>query len=208
MLCACSSRDFQNPIKKKESPNAEQPIEVKIDKPQTEIVNQQSPIVNPSSIDQRKAIVSLFESRLMGHTETDGWNDSPEIRMVLAPAKLTKEAYCAATVSWLYTTVGVPFNYTAWSPNLFPKDNIIYRQNDALIGFERIQIADVAGFYVASKKRIGHVGIFKATPEPKSNWCYVCEGNTSQKDKEGFFIHVRSKREIYRASSFINNTTP
>ncbi|MFN8356311.1 MAG: hypothetical protein U0Y10_17770 [Spirosomataceae bacterium] len=212
MAIGCSSADFESPIRPKKAQSSKT-TEKKVPSSQPD-----RPLANTNTIKGvlfaplpsqekgvRDRIIELFEKELLNHTETEGANSSPQIRMVLAPANLKKEAYCAATVSWLYVTVGVKgFKYSAWSPNLFPANRVIYRRNDALIGFDKIQKADVAGYYVAAKKRIGHVGVFQRTPEPKSNWCFVAEGNTSQQHQQGFFIKVRSKREIYMVSNFLD----
>ena len=226
LLCACSSNDFQNPVRKHEpsseaatglsSASSSQTDNYKtIEQGKTTKVDPQNKVSvtlkkKVSSDEAREQVTQLFIKKLLGKTENLGNNDSPEIREVLAPVGLVQEAYCAATVSWLYQKVGIAAPYTAWSPSLFPPKYVIYRKG-VTISLEGVNKADVFGLFVAKKGRIGHAGIFANTPESKSKWCYTYEGNTSDEgsldntEGDGFHAKMRSKREIYIVSSFIQS---
>lgn len=228
MFCACSGNDFQNPIKRKHERTSSEATTISqtvsgskpdtnknIEQGKTPKSNVQNsvPVAHKkrvSSQEARDQITQLFVKKLLGKTENLGNNDSPEIREVLAPVGLVQEAYCAATVSWLYQKVGIAAPYTAWSPSLFPPKYVIYRKG-VTISLEGVNKADVFGLFVAKKGRIGHAGIFANTPESKSKWCYTYEGNTSDEgsldntEGDGFHAKMRSKREIYIVSSFIQS---
>lgn len=123
---------------------------------------------------------------------------------MLKPFGLPKgTAYCAAYASYVYNTCGVKDHpNSVYSPNWARKEDAVYFKNR----FGKItdgKPADIVSFWIKSKGRVGHVGIFERY---QGNYVYTIEGNTSDmgdKGKDGIWGKIRHKSSIYTVTTYI-----
>ncbi len=111
--------------------------------------------------------------------------------------------WCAAFIAWVHEQCGIPGPRSAWSPDYFSPDRVIYYRGKV----QGIQPrpGDVFGNYYPSKGRIAHVGFIHRWPSDQQI-IQTVEGNTndSEKVREGIGVfHKRvSKRQIYKVSRY------
>lgn len=123
---------------------------------------------------------------------------------ILRPLRLPKgTAYCAAFVSYIYNLCNVTKHpNTAWSPDWAKPQDCVYFKNKFGVIKNGLP-GDVVSFWIESKKRVGHIGIFEVS---QGNYVYTVEGNTSDmgdKGKDGIWGKVRHKSSIYTITSYI-----
>lgn len=159
--------------------------------------------ISLSAYSQRPELVKTYRSQI-GVRETTGHNDGEAVESYLAYVGFNKGAsWCAAFVSWCHGQVGVGNPRSAWSPSLFPPEKLIYSRG----GINKRQSipGDVFGIYYDNLGRIGHVGFIDGV---KGNNYITVEGNTNDagsREGEGVYRKIRSKKTIYKISSFIDN---
>lgn len=137
----------------------------------------------------------------LGVSEKTGNNDGERVEEYLAVCGLSRgNPWCAAFVSSIFHWNGVEAPLSGYSPNWFPKSNVIWSRRD---GGKTPQKGDVGGLYYASKKRIAHVFFIDKWGDKDDNFVVTIEGNTSLKgEREGQGVEKlrRMKREIYKVS--------
>lgn len=141
----------------------------------------------------RLRIVKIAATEV-GVRERTGRNDGKRVESYLSIAGLHRgDPYCAAFVSWVFSTEGYARPRSGWSPDLFPSNRIT---KSALPG-------NVIGIYFANLKRIAHVGIIEKTAH---DWCYSLEANTNvngSREGEGVYRKRRHLKTIYRIADWI-----
>jgi len=138
--------------------------------------------------------------------EKTGNNDGKRVEEFLEVCGLKKgNAWCAAYVAAIFYWNGVKALLSGYSPNWFPKGNVIWTKTNQTI---TPQTGDVGGLYYASKKRIAHVFFINDWGKKDDNFVETVEGNTSLKgEREGQGVEKlrRLKRSIYKISSWIKD---
>jgi hypothetical protein len=144
--------------------------------------------------------VALTYSAQIGVRETLGSNDSPEIRQYLKSTNLSAPApYCAAMVSYCFTVNGIKNPKSAWSPNWFPKANLVNCKSSPPLQ------ADVFGVWYNNLNRIAHVGFIDQWPREGDHFISV-EGNTNDngsREGNGVYKKRRLKRTAHKISRWI-----
>jgi len=154
----------------------------------------------------RQCIIDCAEDYVGVKEETNN-NDGDIIEnLILSPLGFTAGTpYCAAFTSFIYRECNVPNNpNSAWSPSWAVKKYIIYKRNKKG-RIEDAKQGDIVCYYIASKGRVGHVGIFNKL---QGNYIYTIEGNTSDmqdKGRDGIFKRVRHQRSAYIITNFIDH---
>jgi hypothetical protein len=156
------------------------------------------------SVEYRARIDCVIDVALsqIGNAETS-WNEGEEINTYFDTFGFArKNPWCSLFVMFCFDSCGIVTEATAWSPSWFTKD-VIYKKG--AIDNKIPLPADVAGYYVKSKERIGHVGIVYRWQ--KNKVALVIEGNTSPRlgDSEGDCVAMvqRFKWEIYKVRRVI-----
>lgn len=151
----------------------------------------------------RERIASVYTAEI-GVRELTGRNDGVRVVEYLKAANLKKgDAWCAAFVTWTFKQAGVKTVISGYSPNWFPKSNVIYTIGKS--GNKKPLPADVFGIWFNSKNRIAHVGFIDNWPE-KNSHCITVEGNTNEagsREGDGVYRKRRLKTQIYKVSRWI-----
>lgn len=139
-----------------------------------------------------------------------GNNEGPQVTRYLRAAGLGPGyPWCAAMLAWVHEQCGIPGPRSAWSPDYFPADRVIYHRGHT--EGTAPQPGDVLGNYYPSKERIAHVGFIARWPGG-DQWVITIEGNTndSQHVREGVGVFRKrvSKRQVYKVSRFQNPQNP
>lgn len=142
----------------------------------------------------------------VGVREHDG-NTGPQVEAYLQAVGLGPGyPWCAAFIAWVHQQCGISGPRSAWSPDYFAADQVIYFRGH--VEGTAPEAGDVFGNYYPSKERIAHVGFIAAWPED-SQIAETVEGNTndSQHVREGIGVfHKRvSKRQIHKVSRYEHN---
>lgn len=111
--------------------------------------------------------------------------------------------WCAAYVSWSFQQDCVPNPKSAWAPDYFPLDKIIWDRRKDLK--QEVKAGDVFGIYFPNKGRIAHVGFIL---EWGNKTITTIEGNTNEagsREGDGVYKKFRLKSQIFQVSSWIKN---
>jgi hypothetical protein len=149
----------------------------------------------------RESVRKTYNSKLYVR-ETTGKNDGEDVEAFLKYTKLPKgNPWCAAFVCWTFGQNGVKNPRSAWSPSLFPLENIIYKPS--IKRYSTPLYGDVFGIYFSSKGRIAHVGFIDKWED---TFAVTVEGNTNEagsREGDGVYKKRRLKQQIYVVSRFI-----
>lgn len=155
----------------------------------------------PESIEPswRDSLVLIAESQV-GVRELTGKNDGKEVEAYLLTCRLKKgNPWCVAFLNWCFLEIGdtLPILHPAYSPEWFRDPvPVVYRKSWQKVDFISLP-AQVAGFYIPSKGRIGHGGLI--CWEDQNNY-YLIEGNTNvagSDEGDGVYRKIRDKDDVY-----------
>jgi hypothetical protein len=150
----------------------------------------------------RASIATTYHSQLYVR-ETEGPNNSPEIRQYLAVTGVkTPAPYCAAFVAWCFEQHGVVTVRSAWSPDWFPKAKLIYTKGKPFK--DKPRQADVFGIYYPELKRIAHVGFIDKWPP--GDYAITFEANTNtngSRNGNGNYLKRRVKSNLHSISRWV-----
>lgn len=103
----------------------------------------------------------------------------------------------------MYNTCGVKDHpNSAYSPMWAKKEDAVYFKN-RFGDIKESDSGDIVSFWIKSKSRVGHVGIFVSI---QGNYVYTIEGNTSDmndKGRDGVFGKTRHKSSIHTVTTYI-----
>jgi len=145
----------------------------------------------------------------VGVREMTGRNDGVEVENYLKYVNLSKgNPWCAAFVCWALGENEIENPRSGWSPDLFPKNKIIWERSKKITDLtnempsEVILQGDVFGIYFTDKKRIAHCGF---VDQANKSWIITVEGNTNDtggRDGDGVYRKRRLLNTIYTISSW------
>lgn len=160
----------------------------------------------------RQKIQQIYTSQI-GIRE-QGTNSGPQVQQYLSYVNLPKgNPWCAAFVCWVLGKANVPNPRTAWSPDLFKTNRIIWERAES--GKVKVEsrgkttnnrqpgIGDVFGIYFPDKKRIAHVGF---VDQWDGIWLITVEGNTNgsgSREGDGVYRKRRPVQSIYQVARYI-----
>ncbi|WP_240458443.1 CHAP domain-containing protein [Sphingobacterium luzhongxinii] len=133
-----------------------------------------------SGMEDRINIIKIASAEV-GVKEATGNNDGKRVEEYLRYTDLGKGYdWCASFVSWCYGQAGLSQPRNPWSPALFPKARVYWKQNKFANSHIRdfISKASIFGIYGAKAKRINHVGLVK---EISNNYLISIEGNSNNR---------------------------
>lgn len=144
----------------------------------------------------RPAIIETYRAEI-GVKEDTGKNDGKRVEEFLKAANLQKgNEWCAAFVVWVHRQHSVKVPISGWSPSWFPASNTIY---DRTKSDNKTPLAgDVAGIWVNTKGRIGHIFFIDEWKDGDTK-CTTVEGNYSNQVLRKF----RPKAQIYKVSRWL-----
>jgi hypothetical protein len=158
--------------------------------------------VFPETTQLREKLVALEQSQV-GVRELTGKNDGKEVEMYLRYVGRKKgDAYCAAGQSWSHGTLGIPNPMSGWSPDWF-RANLVYKRSEPRLLPFLARPGQVAGLYIQSKGRIGHVLMIK---QVMKNSYITTEFNTNgMGSDEGQGVHnlIRAKSDISVIADYV-----
>lgn len=160
----------------------------------------------------RQKVQQIYTSQI-GIRE-QGTNSGPQVLQYLSYVNLPKgNPWCAAFVCWVYGQANVPNPRTAWSPDLFKPNRIIWERaenrkvkvesSERTTNNRRPGIGDVFGIYFPDKKRIAHVGF---VDQWDGTWLITVEGNTNvsgNREGDGVYRKRRPVQSIYQVARYI-----
>jgi cell wall-associated NlpC family hydrolase len=133
--------------------------------------------------------------REIGVREKTGKNDGRRVEEYLHYVGLKKgQPWCAAYVSYIYSTSGFDKPRSGWSPDLFPASRLA---RSSLPG-------NVIGIYFKKQKRIAHVGIIL---KEEGDYIISAEGNTNiegSREGDGVYLKIRHRRTIYKIADWVS----
>lgn len=140
----------------------------------------------------------------IGVSEEGGDNKGDRIGDYLATTGLDEGyPWCAAFLSWGFTVNAVNNPQSAWSPDWFPDNKIIYRRGSNNHDYKDWEPTDVIGLWFQSKERIAHVGAIDTVID---NTVLSVEGNTndySEREGDRVMRKRRYKRQIHSVARYI-----
>lgn len=154
---------------------------------------------------KREQIQKAYTAELHVRERT-GNNDGKRVEEFLAVCGLGKgNPWCAAFVAAMFKWNGVIAPLSGYSPNWFPKANVIWTKSK---GGKTPQTGDVGGLYYKAKGRIAHVFFIDDWGNKDDNFVSTVEGNTSLKgEREGQGVERlrRLKMSISKISIWIKD---
>lgn len=154
---------------------------------------------------KREQIQRAYTAELHVREKT-GRNDGKRVEEFLAVCGLGRgNPWCAAYVAAIFHWNGVEAPLSGYSPNWFPKSNVIWTKSN---GGKTPQTGDVGGLYYKAKGRIAHVFFIDDWGDEDNNFVSTVEGNTSLKgEREGQGVERlrRMKLGISKVSSWIKD---
>lgn len=149
----------------------------------------------------RENVVKAYTSQI-GVREKTGHNDGAAVEGYLKYTGLGKGyAWCAAFVCWCYGQADIPNPKTAYAPNLFKGNVIIYVRGKKPM--QQPLSGDVFGIYFNNMGRIAHVGFINQWGDKE---VVTVEGNTNgagSRDGDGVYKKKRLTRQIYSVARYI-----
>jgi hypothetical protein len=162
---------------------------------------------NLSTDSLRSNIIRIADSQI-GVKEATGNNDGLQVEAYLKSCGLKKgNPWCVSYIFWCFQQAGILLKIVnpAFSPNWF-QANVVYRKDWRKTDF-KCKPAQVAGFFIASKGRIGHGELIKY--EDRNNY-YTDGGNTNgagSDEGDGVYPKIRQKQTIYIISDPVLSVT-
>jgi len=110
-------------------------------------------------------------------------------------------------MAFVFNICGVASPSSAYCPDWFKTNDIIYKRNSSKNDFDKCQPGDLIGIWFSSKGRIAHMGMIESVEGQKVT---TLEGNTTDsdpmnRDGDGFFRKYRLKNQIYAVSNHIKD---
>ena len=143
---------------------------------------------------QRDLLVRIATAEI-GVKELTGRNDGIKVEAYLAVTGFKKgNPWCAAFISWVFTTAGFAEPRTAWSPAMFPASRLT----------KQCSPGNLLGIYFPDLKRIGHVGMIEKLD---GDWCISVEGNTNitgSREGDGVYLKRRHRKTIYKMADWVS----
>ncbi|MDR2285218.1 MAG: hypothetical protein LBE37_18545, partial [Sphingobacterium sp.] len=100
-------------------------------------------------------------------------------------------------VSWCYGQAGFEVPRNPWSPALFPKSRVYWRNDEKTKAIDNEKAkADIFGIYGTQAKRINHVGLIK---EISDNYLISIEGNSNNRVES----RLRHLRTVYAIADWV-----
>lgn len=155
----------------------------------------------------RECVVTCAKEEL-GVKEKTGNNDGDRVKLYLAVTGLSEGyPWCAACMAFVFNICGVASPSSAYCPDWFKTNDIIYKRNSSKNDFDKCQPGDLIGIWFSSKGRIAHMGMIESVEGQKVT---TLEGNTTDsdpmnRDGDGFFRKYRLKNQIYAVSNHIKD---
>lgn len=151
---------------------------------------------------KREKLVRAAENYLHVREKT-GHNDGKYVAKILRNVGLSEgNAWCAALMAQCFDDAGIPNPHSAYCPDWF-KTDIVYKKTVKVIKPFTSQLGQTVGFYIESKRRVGHIGMI--TGETKLSYTTI-EGNTNNAgsdEGDGCYRKIRNKRTIYIISDHV-----
>lgn len=140
--------------------------------------------------------------KYVGIREATGNNDGKDVEAILANVGLKKgQPWCAALQYTIHKDNGLKAPKSGYSPDWF-KTNVVYDKKKMSVTKFKAKNGQVVGFYIASKGRIGHVGMIVGE---MGNFYITIEGNTNDAgsdEGEGCYKKLRTKSSISKISDY------
>lgn len=151
-------------------------------------------LLRAEAVEAKRLLIIEIAQGQVGVREFGGNNRGEQVSKYLAYTNLKQgQPWCAAFVSWVYGKAGYQKPISAWSPSLFPKEQITVLPKPA----------DVFGIYFPKLKRIAHCGVIEKT---KRDWVVTIEGNTNNagsNDGDGVYRKWRHRKTIAVYSNWL-----
>jgi len=140
----------------------------------------------------------------LGVTERTGNNDGERVEQYLSSTGLGKgHPWCAAVMAFIFGLCWEDSPKSAYCPDWFKGDNVIYRRGSNKNDFSVCREGDLFGIWFSDKGRIAHMGMIETVDGQKVT---TLEGNTNDagsRDGEGFYRKYRLKSQIYAVSNHV-----
>ena len=166
-------------------------------------------ILSKAEEDKRIQVRRIYTAEL-GIKEKTGKNDGPRVEEYLRHASLERgDPWCAAFVCWVFDKAGVDNPRTGWSPDLFPKERLVWERKKAAVAGRKAvknlpKNGDVFGIWFPEKGRIAHAGFVDKWSD---TWLITVEGNTNEaasREGDGVYRKRRLVRTVYQVSQFVD----
>jgi hypothetical protein len=167
----------------------------------------------PASEQATRDHVQRIYTAEIGIRERTGNNDGLRVEEYLRYVKLKKgDPWCAAFVCWALGKAGVENPRSGWSPDLFPRQKIVWertRMTKIQAELQRSRNADfprhgdVFGIWFADRQRIAHVGFVDKWTD---DWLITVEGNTNEagsREGDGVYRKRRLIRSIWQVARWV-----
>lgn len=162
---------------------------------------------------KRALIKSIFVAEL-GVREESGRNDGNKVETYLQYTNLQKgNPWCAAFVCWVFGKAGIRNPRSAWSPDLFPADKVVWKRQVRVSNSSNEQpsnafkTGNIFGIWFDDKKRIAHTGFIE---DVKGSWIITVEGNTNEagsREGDGVYRKRRLVSSLYQVADWISNSS-
>lgn len=158
-------------------------------------------VISGSDHTKRELLRQIYLKEL-GVREFSNRNDGERVETYLAYTGNKKgDAWCAAFVCWVLGKAGVVNPRSAWSPDLFPKNRIVwqYNQNKKMTPGK----GDVFAIWFADKGRIAHCGF---VDEWNDKWVVTVEGNTTEsgsREGDGVYRKRRMGNTLFAVATWV-----